>query len=179
MILVTPKQEMERKSELFGGVKFFRSNFEVEWESGVWRKIRFLFSGFLWFFFTCGNFTLIFTAFSIFCIWFFFRNVFPNSLIVRSRSSFFSQWKFFELYVRTCPAVFLIRLTDFCFVLPWLLGIDFFNDFSDFYCFAVKICVRDVISAVRSIAWLTSLKKWLWTHLWNFKFYEHLLIKGQ
>ena len=41
----------------------------------------------------------------------------------------FSQWKFFELYVRTCPAMFfLLRITDFCFVLPWLLGIDFFND---------------------------------------------------
>ena len=36
----------------------------------------------------------------------FFRNGFPNSLIVRSRSSFlFSQRKFFELYVRTCPAM--------------------------------------------------------------------------
>ena len=40
-----------------------------------------------------------------------------------------------------------------------LLGIDFFNDFSDFYCFAIIICVRDVISAFRSIVWLTSLKK--------------------
>ena len=39
------------------------------------------------------------------------------------------------------------------------IGIDFFNDFSNFYCFAVKICVRDVISAFRSIAWRTSLKK--------------------
>ena len=28
----------------------------------------------------------------------------------------------------------------------------FFNDFSDFYCFAVNICVRDVISAFNSIA---------------------------
>ena len=33
-----------------------------------------------------------------------------------------------------------------------LLGNDFFNDFGDFYCFAVKSCVRDVISAFRSIA---------------------------
>ena len=52
------------------------------------------------------------------------------------------------------------RLTDFCFVLPWLLRIDFFNDFGDFYCFAVKVCVRDVISTLRSFAWLSSLKKW-------------------
>ena len=62
-ILVTPKQEVERKSEWFCGVKFFRSKFKVEWENGVWTKIRFLASGFL---FTCGNFTLIFTVFSIF-----------------------------------------------------------------------------------------------------------------
>ena len=87
--------------------------------------------------------------------------------------------KILELYVRTCPAMFLLRLTDFFFVLPSFLGTDFVNDFSDFYCFAVKISVRDVISAFRSIAWLTSLKNDFWTHLWNFKFYEHLLIKGQ
>ena len=68
VILVTPKQEMERKSECFCGVNFFRSNFKVEWENGVWTKIRFLSSDFL---FTCGNFTLIFTVFSIFWIGFF------------------------------------------------------------------------------------------------------------
>ena len=70
VILVTPKQEVERKSEWFCGVNFFRSNFKVEWENGVWTKIRFLGSDFL---FTCGNFTLIFTVFfSIFWIGFFF-----------------------------------------------------------------------------------------------------------
>ena len=68
VILVTPKHEMERKSERFCGVNFFRSNFKVEWENGVWTKIRFLGSGFL---FICGNFTLIFTVFSIFWIGFF------------------------------------------------------------------------------------------------------------
>ena len=37
----------------------------------------------------------------------FFLNGFSNPFIVLSRSSFlFSQWKFFELYVRTCPAMF-------------------------------------------------------------------------
>ena len=46
VILVTPKQEMERKSEWFCGVNFFRSNFKVEWENGVWTKIRSLGSGF-------------------------------------------------------------------------------------------------------------------------------------
>ena len=34
--------------------EFFCSSFKVEWENGVWTKIRFLGSGF---FFTCGNFT--------------------------------------------------------------------------------------------------------------------------
>ena len=83
--------------------EIFRSNFKVEWEYGVWTKIRFIGSGFL---FTCGNFTLIFTVFSIFGSDF-FLNGFSNPFIVRSRSSFlFSQWKFFELYVRTCPTIF-------------------------------------------------------------------------
>ena len=113
MILATPKQEMERKSEWYCSVKSFRFDFKVEWENSVWTKIRFLASGFL---FTCGNFTLIFTVFSIFCLCF-FRNGFTNSLLVRSRSSFlFSQWKFFELLVRTCPAMFyLFRRDDFCY----------------------------------------------------------------
>ena len=104
MILVTPKQEVERKSEWFCGGKFFCSKFKVERENGVWTKIHFLASGFL---FTCGNFTLFFRFF-----WSdFFLNVFCNPFIVRSRSCFlFSQCKFFELYVRTCPAMF------FCFV---------------------------------------------------------------
>ena len=87
MILVTPKQEMERKSEWFCGVKLFRSNFKVEWENSLWTKICFLASGFL---FTCGNFTLIFKDFFDFLPLFFFRNGFPNSLLVRSRSSFCS-----------------------------------------------------------------------------------------
>ena len=104
MILVTPKQEMERKSEWFCGVNFFRFKFKVEWENSVWTKIRFLASGFL---FTCGNLTLIFTLFSFFFWIGFFLNGFSNPFIVRFRSSFlFSQCKFFELYVRTCPAMF-------------------------------------------------------------------------
>ena len=49
---------------------------------------------------------LIFCFFFVFLL-IFLRNRFPNSLIVRSRSSsLLSQWKFFELYVRTCPAIF-------------------------------------------------------------------------
>ena len=57
VILVTPKQKMERKSEWFCGVKMFRSNLKVEYENGVW---LFFCSGFL---FICGNFTLVFTGF--------------------------------------------------------------------------------------------------------------------
>ena len=173
---------MERKSEWFCGVNFFRSNFKVECENGVWTKIRFLGSGFL---FTCGNFTLIFYCFffrfldrifskwfsqsihssftasfsfelnflfslvvllftcgiltlfffvffSYFLIWF-FKNRFLNSLLVHSRSSFLlSQWKFFELYVRTCPAMFFTSsnffslyhfaaFSTFCVKSFWLL----------------------------------------------------------
>ena len=44
-------------SEWFCGVIFFCSNFKVEWENGVWAKIRFLANGFL---FACGILTLIF-----------------------------------------------------------------------------------------------------------------------
>ena len=75
VILVTPKQEMEQKSECFYGVKFFRSNFKVEWENGVWTKIRLLASDFL---FTCGNFTFVFTVSSIFRIGFSYW--FPESV---------------------------------------------------------------------------------------------------
>ena len=90
----------------------------------------------------------------------FFLNCFPNPFIVRSRSSFlFSRWKFFELYVRTCPAMFFNSSSPSMNLPTWLLGIDFFINFSDFYCFAVKICVSDVIFAFWSFAWLTLLKK--------------------
>ena len=78
MILVTPKQEVERKSEWFCGVNFFRSKFEVELENGVRTKIRFLASGFL---FTCGNCALIFPFFRFFGLDF-FLNGFPNPFIV-------------------------------------------------------------------------------------------------
>ena len=55
-----------------------------------------------------------------------------------------------------------------------------FNDFSNFYCFAVIICVRDVISAFRSIAWLTSRKKWLLNSLLGLKIlWTFTVIKGQ
>ena len=106
---------MEGKSEWFCGVKLFRSNFKVEWEYGVWTKIRLIGGGFL---FTCGNFTLIFTVFSIFGSD--FLNGFSNPFVVLSRSSFvFSQWKFFELYVRTCPAMFFFISSSWFLLRPY------------------------------------------------------------
>ena len=80
VILVTPKHEVERKSEWFYIMKFFLSDFNLEWENGVWTRIRFLASGFL---FKCGNVTLIFTVFL------FFLNGFPNPFIVHCRSIFY------------------------------------------------------------------------------------------
>ena len=79
VILVTPKQEVERKSEWYCGVKFFRSIFKVEWEKGIWTKIRVLAYCFL---FTCGNFTLIFTVFFNFLDWILFMIFTIHSLSV-------------------------------------------------------------------------------------------------
>ena len=100
MILVTPKQEVERKSEWFCGLN---SKFKVEWENGIWTKIRFLASGCL---FTCGNFTLLFTVFSIFGSDF-FLNSYPNPFIVYSRPSFLFEPNFhFSLIIFSSRAVF-------------------------------------------------------------------------
>ena len=57
---------------------------------------------------------MVFCSHAAISLWFFlffgsdfFLNAFPDPFIVLSRSGFlFSQWKFFELYVRTCPAMF-------------------------------------------------------------------------
>ena len=46
VILVTPKQEEEKKSKWFCGVKLFSSNFNVESQTGFRTKIRFLAGGF-------------------------------------------------------------------------------------------------------------------------------------
>ena len=100
---------MEGKGEWFCGVSSFRSNFKLEWENGVWTKIPFLASGF------CSH-AAISLWFSLFFRFFdrdFFVNGFPNSFIVHSRSScLFSQWKFIELYVRTCPAMFFFYFVE-------------------------------------------------------------------
>ena len=48
---------------------------------------------------------------------YFCRNVFPNSIILRSRSSFLLSEIFFELYFRSCSAMFLNPFDHvFCFV---------------------------------------------------------------
>ena len=85
MILVFPKQELERESKWFCGVKFFRSDFKVELESGVWTQICFLAGGFLDLLITWGILTLRFTAFLIFLALVFFPNGLPNPIIVLSR----------------------------------------------------------------------------------------------
>ena len=157
----------------FGAKIFFRSKFKVEWENGVWTKVRFFSRGFL---FTYGYFTFVFD----FLDRIFFLNGFPNPSIVRSRSSFlFSQWKFFEMYVRTCPAMFfLIRRLHRWFLRRDFLELTFSMTSVTSTTLPLKF-VRDVISAFSSIAWLTSQKNHFRTHLWNFNFYEHLLVKDQ
>ena len=62
------------------------------------------------------------------------------------------------IVIQTLSCCFFNLSSTSIILATWLLGIDFFSDFSEFYCFAVKICVRGVISAFRSIAWLTSKK---------------------
>ena len=118
---------MERKSEWFCGVNFFRSNFKVEWENGVWTKIRFLGSDFL---FTCGNFTLIFTVF-----WFFgsdfFLNGFPNPFTALSRPSFL-----FELNFNFSTVVFFVHMRHFDI------------DFLFFFCFFYLIFLNGFLNSL-------------------------------
>ena len=82
----------------------------------------------------------------------------------RSRSSFlFSQWKFFELYVRTCPALFFISSSRFLlrpYDVTTTSNLLFVHLFMQFH---LK-CVRDFIFVERvffySIAWFN-----FWSHL--------------
>ena len=68
VILVTPKQEVERKSEWFCGVNFFALNLKQSEKKVLEQKFAFSLVVFL---FTCGNLTLSFTVFSILWIGFF------------------------------------------------------------------------------------------------------------
>ena len=104
-----------------------------------------------------------FSVFFYFFYLIFFRNGFPNSLIVRSRSGFlFSKWKFFELYVRTC-------LLCFYFVAIFVTTIWRHNHFKSAFCSFVHPISTEVrvwrqffvlSGASFSFAWLNS-----WSHL--------------
>ena len=103
--------------------RFFRSDFFLNSfpnpfivHSGpiffILTKLTFLASCFL---FTYGILILI-LFFLNFLLWVFFRNGFPSAHIDHSRSNFlFSHWKLFELYVRTCPAMFFVSLSNALF----------------------------------------------------------------
>ena len=124
VILVTPKQEVEQKSEWFCGVNIFCSNFKVEWENCVWTKICFLASGFL---FTCGNFNLIFC----FLFQFFgsdFLNGFSNSFIVHSMPIFLFEPNFpFSLVVFCSHAAFWQWFSVFLKFFIWFFRNGFLN----------------------------------------------------
>ena len=92
----------------FFGWDFFHNGFANPFivhsrPSFFWlNQFHFSASGFL---FTCCILNLI--SFYFFDL--IFINGFPSSLIVPTRSGLlFNQWKFFELYVRTCPAMFFL-----------------------------------------------------------------------
>ena len=124
VILVTPKQEMERKSEWFCGVNFFRSNFKVEWENGVWTKIRSLGSGF---FCSHAAISLWFLLFFRFFGSNFFLNGFPNPFTAHSRPSFLFELNFhFSLMVFFHMRHFDI---DFLFLFSYFWSVFFLNGF--------------------------------------------------
>ena len=121
-------------------------------------------------------------------LWIFFWNCRSTKLLRLFSGNLPAMLLIYDLVGLPFGRFLFCRLLRLCFfnssspsmiLTTWHLGIDFFNDFSDFYCFALKICVLDVISVFRSIAWLTSLKNDFWTHLRNFKFSEYLPFKGQ
>ena len=107
--------------------EFFCSNFKVDWENGVWTKIRFLGSGFL---FTCGNFTLIFTVFSIFRIGF-FSKCFSQSIHSHSRPSFLFELNFYLALVVFCVHMlhFDIDFLFFFLFFIWFFSKYFLNQF--------------------------------------------------
>ena len=105
-----------------------------------------------------------------FCI-----NGFPNPVIVRSRSSFlFSQWKFFELYVKTCPPMFFLFRTQFLlrpddvtttsnllfvhsfmqFQLNCMRGVIFRSYWSEFFLFICLIKLKVTLDLLHSRKWL-------------------------
>ena len=65
-------------------------------------------------------------------------------------SQFFIQ--FFGFYPRTCPAMFFNTPSP-----SMIFATILFFNFSDFYCFAVKICVREVIWSALEMNFLTGI----------------------
>ena len=90
VILVTPKQEVERKSVWLCGLKFFRSNFKLEWEYCVGTKFRFLASDF------CSHVVILLWLFTVLQYFGsdFFLNDFPNPFIVH-----FLTWIFWTKFL--------------------------------------------------------------------------------
>ena len=73
-----------------------------------------------------------------FTVFFFFKffdliivgNGFPNSLLVRFRSNLlYSQWKIVELYVRTCPAMFVFISSSRFLLRPYDVTATFWLNF--------------------------------------------------
>ena len=86
------------KKRVVLGREFFCSNFKVEWENGVWTRIRFLGSGF------CSHaaISLWFLLFFRFFVSDFFLNGSPNPFIVHSRLSFLLESNFLFSLVIFC-----------------------------------------------------------------------------
>ena len=79
----------------------------------VWIKFKFLASGF---FVHMRHLDIDFWFFSYFFDLIFIKMIFSiHSWSILSLVFLFSQWKFFELYVRTCPAMFFVSSSDALF----------------------------------------------------------------
>ena len=117
MILVTPKHQVERKSEWFCGVNFLSSNFKVIEETVLEQKFDFS----LMVFFHMRQFHFGFYCFFQFFGSDFFLNGFPNSFIVHSRPRFL-----LELNLHFSLVVFCSHAA----ISPWFL---LFFDFWMFF----------------------------------------------
>ena len=141
MILVTPKQEVERK-KWFWGVKLFRSNFKVVREKDVWTKFRFHAIGFR---FTCGIGLRILKFFYFYSI---FLNCFPNIFIVHYRSSFFvNSMKNFWILGQDLSCYVFVSYSDALFRFTFVYTAKLKVNFSEWLLpLTYGICARDVIS---------------------------------
>ena len=116
-MILKPKQEVEWKRKWFCGVKLIHFNFKVKWENAVWAEICFL----PWERIAATLIQLLMKIWKTFCWqgmnekWKNKSNFLAAKFFLQGTSFLFSQWKFFELYFRTCPAVFWFRRRDFCY----------------------------------------------------------------